>query len=103
MPTDIEIQRWTAAVRMHLPEGHIKGVLREASGLLVQVPGNATTADDMQRYEMLLRRAGATGWTWSIGPEGTSMRVRFEPNRKFYRMWLVLLLSAAAVTGYSTY
>ena len=98
MPTDTEIRQWTAAVHKHLPEALIKGVLREASGLLVQVPGEATTADDMQRYEMLLRCAGATGWAWSIGPAGVSMRVRFEPHRGFRRIWLVLL-AAAGLAG----
>ena len=94
MPTDTEIQRWTAAVHMHLPEARVKGVLREACGLLVHVPSNGTTAQDMERYEMLLRRAGATGWAWSIGPTGASLRVRFKTNWKYKRMWIALLTTA---------
>jgi hypothetical protein len=101
MATDSEIQRWTAAVQMHLPEGEVKGVLREAKGLLVQVRRQAISAEDMERYEGLLRRAGATGWSWSVGPGGASMRVRFGGTRGYKWMGVMAVLIAAAVWVYS--
>jgi len=103
MATDAEIQRWTAAVQRHLPEAEIKGVLREARGLLVQVRGQAISAEDVARYEMLLRRAGATGWSWSVGPGGASMRVRFGAPRGLKWMGaMVLLLVTATFVSYHT-
>ena len=103
MATDAEIQRWTAAVQMHLPEGEVKGVLREAKGLLVQVKGQAISAQDMERYEMLLRRAGATGWSWSVGPGGASMRVRFGGASGYKWLWVMaVLLAAATFVSYHT-
>jgi len=98
MASDTEIQQWTAAVTMHLPEATVKGVLREARGLLVYVPCKEVNADDIQRYEMLLQRAGAIGWSWSSGPSGTAMRVRFGATWKRGRMCLALL-TAAGLAG----
>ena len=101
MATDDEIQRWTAAVQMHMPEGEVKGVLREAKGLLVQVQRRAISAEDMELYEMMLRRAGATGWSWSVGPGGASMRVRFEGRRGYKWLWVMGVLTVAAAGVYS--
>lgn len=101
MATDAEIQRWTAAVQMHLPEAEVKGVLREARGLLVQVRGQSISAEDMERYEGMLRRAGATGWSWSVGPGGASMRVRFGGTRGYKWLWVIGVLTVAAVGVYS--
>ena len=102
MATDAEIQRWTAAVQRHLPEAEVKGVLREARGLLMQVRGQSISAEDMERYEGMLRRAGATGWSWSVGPGGASMRVRFGGTRGYKWMGAMALLATATFVSYHT-
>ena len=94
MASDAEIQQWTSTVGIHLPDATVKGVLREARGLLVHVPCKQVTADDIQRYEMMLLRAGATGWSWSSDSSGTAMRVRFGAKWTPWHICLALLTAA---------
>ena len=53
--------------REHVPRATCVGVLRDGRGLLLEVESAADiNAQDMQKYEKQLLRAGVSEWTWAV-------------------------------------
>lgn len=104
MPTEREIQFWTAQVGQYLPEADVLGVIREGNGLLLLVRDtSAVQASDLDRFQRQLLRAGASGWNWAVSNEGLRIRVQWPLTSRWPVKVVLAVLTLTAFIYYDVH
>ena len=84
MASEKEIQRWTLALKTHVPEAKVMGVIREGKGLLLDIRASPW-------MESKLLRAGAHAWSWNIKDKHI-VQARVHFGKKSYWHWPIIAL-----------
>ena len=81
----------------YVPDAEVLGVVRNGTGLLLQLPADSAHADAAQRYEKQLLKAGVREWSWQHTSRGMRVRAYWSPQK--YPAWPLALLGAVFATA----